>query len=107
MPGGCASPSSWPRPLTAPCRSSTSVSEACPDRRFQALHLGQMTIRPIALALALVAILIPAAPAAAAGSLPSHFGLGLAAQPDATGLSGWLPQSGVPWDYAYQYLAGG
>src|SRR5207248_10839733 len=28
-------------------------------------------------------------------------------QPDSTGLDGWLPSSGVPWDYAYQYLAGG
>jgi hypothetical protein len=39
--------------------------------------------------------------------LPSHFGLGLGAAPDNTGLYGWMPQSGIPWDYAYQYLAGG
>jgi hypothetical protein len=39
--------------------------------------------------------------------LPKHFAIGLSAQPDETGLYGWLPESGVPWDYAYQYLAGG
>ncbi len=50
-------------------------------------------------------------PAARAASVPvhlsNHFGIGLAAQPDSTGLRGWMPNSGVPWDYAYQYLAGG
>ncbi|HET7487116.1 MAG TPA: hypothetical protein VFJ85_04250 [Acidimicrobiales bacterium] len=40
-------------------------------------------------------------------ALPGHLGLGLAAQPDGGGLYGWLPASGVPWDYAYAYLAGG
>lgn len=39
--------------------------------------------------------------------LPDHLGIGLAAYPSANGLSGWMPESGVPWDYAYQYLAGG
>lgn len=39
--------------------------------------------------------------------LPSHFGIGLSAEPDATGLYGWVPDSGVPFDYVYQYLAGG
>src|SRR5215472_3854594 len=35
--------------------------------------------------------------------LPDHFGFGLeAGQGDA-----WMPQSGIPWDYRYQYLAGG
>jgi putative cell wall-binding protein len=42
-----------------------------------------------------------------AATLPTHFGFGLSAAPDATGLEGWMPQSGVPWDFAYQYLAGG
>src|SRR4051794_19447040 len=44
--------------------------------------------------------------ASAPPSLPS-FGIGLAAQPDATGINGWMPDSGVPWSYAYQYLAAG
>jgi hypothetical protein len=48
----------------------------------------------------------PAAWAAETG-LKDHFGIGLAAAPDAGGLEGWLPESGIPWDYAYQYLAGG
>ena len=39
--------------------------------------------------------------------LPRHFGIGLAAQPDNDGLYGWMPQTGIPWDYAYQYLCGG
>lgn len=40
-------------------------------------------------------------------ALPPRFGFGLAAHPDASGLDGWVPESGVPWDYVYQYLAGG
>ncbi len=43
----------------------------------------------------------------AATALPTHFGIGLAAQPTSTDLDGWLPDSGIPWDYAYQYLAAG
>jgi uncharacterized membrane protein len=39
--------------------------------------------------------------------LPAHLGIGLAAYPSQNGLTGWMPESGVPWDYAYQYLAGG
>ena len=39
--------------------------------------------------------------------LPTHLGLGLAAAPDSSELYGWLPDSGIPWDYAYQYLSGG
>jgi hypothetical protein len=39
--------------------------------------------------------------------LPGHFGIGLAAHPDGTGIYGWMPNSGIPWDYAYQYLSGG
>ena len=39
--------------------------------------------------------------------LPSHFGFGLSAHPDNSGIYGWMPDTGVPWDYAYQYLAGG
>lgn len=40
-------------------------------------------------------------------ALPQQFGIGLAAHPDDSGLYGWMPETGVPWDYAYQYLAGG
>lgn len=46
-----------------------------------------------------------AGPATAPSVLPQHLGIGLGAQPDV--LTGWMPESGVPWDYAYQYLAGG
>ena len=39
--------------------------------------------------------------------LPGHFGFGVAAGPGSDGVTGWMPASGVPWDYAYTYLAGG
>ena len=39
--------------------------------------------------------------------LPSHLAIGLGAQPSSQELYGWLPDSGIPWDYAYQYLSGG
>jgi hypothetical protein len=56
-------------------------------------------------------LLVPAVPVASAApvptGLPTHFGLGLAAHPDATGIYGWMPDSAIPWDYAYQYLSGG
>ena len=66
----------------------------------------------LALALAVPALAVPTRPvgvrAASAGSaLPAHFGFGLAASPDGNGIYGWMPQSGIPWDYAYQYLSGG
>jgi hypothetical protein len=50
-----------------------------------------------------------AAPARAAvpTGLPSHFAIGLAGHPDATGIYGWMPNSQIPFDYAYQYLAAG
>src|SRR5437870_3517328 len=39
--------------------------------------------------------------------LPTHVGIGLAAHPDSTGIDGWMPNSTIAWDYAYQYLSGG
>ena len=39
--------------------------------------------------------------------LPTHLGIGLAAHPDSSGIYGWMPDSHIPWDYAYQYLSGG
>ena len=32
--------------------------------------------------------------------LPTHFGIGLSAGPNDDGLYGWMPNSGIPWDYA-------
>src|SRR5207248_2262671 len=57
--------------------------------------------------LAAVIAIAPAGQAAAATSdgLPDHFGIGVSALPDGTGLYGWMPDTGIPWDYAYQYLA--
>src|SRR4051812_8933377 len=39
--------------------------------------------------------------------LPRHLGVGVSATPDDNGIYGWMPNSGVPFDYAYQYLAAG
>src|SRR3954470_21529892 len=56
--------------------------------------------------LMLVASLAPAGHAASTSKgLPDHLGIGLGA--DANGIDGWMPQSKIQWDYAYQYLAGG
>src|SRR5947209_16038267 len=44
------------------------------------------------------------APVAQAASvpagLPTHFGLGVSAAPDNSGIYGWMPTSGIAWDYA-------
>ena len=40
-------------------------------------------------------------------ALPTHFGYGVMAGNDSNGLTGWMPNSGAPWDYAYTYLGGG
>lgn len=39
--------------------------------------------------------------------LPSRVGVGLAASPNDVGTGGWVASTGVPFDYAYQYLAAG
>src|SRR5579871_5831105 len=49
----------------------------------------------------------PAQAASVPSGLPTHFGFGLSAAPDNNGIYGWMPSSGIPWDYAYQYLSGG
>jgi hypothetical protein len=37
--------------------------------------------------------------------LPTHFSFGLLAQ--ASGIYDWMPESRIPWDFAYHYLSGG
>jgi hypothetical protein len=49
----------------------------------------------------------PQAASAAPNALKDHFAIGLSAAPDVNGIDGWMPDSKIPWDYAYQYLAGG
>ncbi len=42
--------------------------------------------------------------------LPTHFGVGLSGGNDQNGIlgvDGWLPQSGIPWDYSYLYISWG
>ncbi len=52
---------------------------------------------------------VPAMTAASvrAGAMPDHFGIGLSAQPAEPNLTGWMPGTGIAWDFAYQYLSGG
>lgn len=50
---------------------------------------------------------VPVYASAVPNGLPSHIGIGLAAEPDSTGIYGWMPNSNIPWDYAYQYLSAG
>jgi hypothetical protein len=68
-------------------------------------------MRRLVAALLAIGLVWPAAPPARAqtppAGLPGHFALGVTAHPDQTGLYGWMPGSGVPWDYAYQYLTFG
>jgi hypothetical protein len=58
-----------------------------------------------AVLLTLVLSMTPVAPVHAQeqGGLPNHFAFGLTAGPG----DRWMPQSGIPWDYRFQYLAGG
>ena len=70
------------------------------------------TLRTALLSAAMLLALVvtsgaPAGAMAPPSGLPTHFGIGLTAHPDNTGIYGWMPNSGVPWDYAYQYLSGG
>src|ERR1700730_13022272 len=60
-------------------------------------------ILAVAVALALFLPLQPPAVQAVPAGLPNHFALGIGAQPGDT----WMPQTNVPWDYRFQYLAGG
>src|SRR3979490_3019249 len=55
----------------------------------------------IVLALVLPFTSLPAA--ALPGGVPTHFAFGVNASPG----DSWMPQSGIPWDYRMQYLAGG
>ncbi len=50
---------------------------------------------------------VATAPRTLPPGLPTHFGFGLSAHPDESGIDGWMPDSGIAWDYAYQYLSGG
>jgi len=40
-------------------------------------------------------------------TMPEHFGIGLQAYPSENGIYGWMPDSRIAWDFAYQYLVGG
>jgi hypothetical protein len=39
--------------------------------------------------------------------VPNHLGIGVSADLGPGGLGGWVPDTHVPFDYVYQYLAGG
>ncbi|HYF75602.1 MAG TPA: hypothetical protein VD973_00565 [Symbiobacteriaceae bacterium] len=46
---------------------------------------------------------LPAYPA----QMPDYLSIGVTAYPDHEGLTGWMPETGIPFSYAYQYLAAG
>ena len=60
-------------------------------------------LRSLIVAVALAVSAPPAAAAQPVNGLPNHFAFGLSAAPGDT----WMPSSGIPWDYRFQYLAGG
>ena len=68
-----------------------------------------MTRSGLALLALLAVLAIGTAPGQASvpAALPDHLAIGVKAAPDATGIYGWMPDTGVPFDYAYQYLAAG
>ncbi|MCU1448078.1 MAG: hypothetical protein JWP02_248 [Acidimicrobiales bacterium] len=70
--------------------------------RLAAIAVAAAALVPIA-RVAPSAAVVPPPPA----GLPTHLGIGLSAHPDDTGVYGWMPNSGIPFDYSYQYLAGG
>lgn len=49
--------------------------------------------------------LAAAAQMSAPAGLPNHFGFGIAANENT--MSNWMPQSGIPWDYTFGFIAGG
>src|SRR5947209_16127907 len=51
--------------------------------------------------------LAPVRAASGPSGLPTTFRFGVSASPSNSGIYGWMPNSGVPWNYAYQYLSGG
>src|SRR3954451_10235645 len=74
-------------------------------RRLSPRALVPLALLVVALTAGLVAP--PPVARAGAGALPRHFGLGVKADADASGIDGWMPGTGGPWDYAYEYLSGG
>ena len=67
---------------------------------------GMRRVAGIFVLLVLASGMAPATAGPRSG-LPTHFGIGIAAEPDQTGLYGWMPKTHIPFDYAYQYLAAG
>src|SRR5438270_11768580 len=76
------------------CQNSTRLS-----RWRAALSLLPALVLEMALVLPLGA---PTANALPTG-LPTHFAFGIGAGAG----DAWMPQSGVPWDFRFQYLVGG
>lgn len=50
---------------------------------------------------------VPASLPAYPSQMPNYLSIGVTAYPDHEGLTGWMPETGIPWGYAYQYLAAG
>src|SRR5579859_588600 len=70
--------------------------------------LGGVAALAVAVAIAQpVQFLQPSVADALPAGLPTHFSFGLGAGADNNGIYGYMPQMGIPWDYAMQYLVGG
>jgi hypothetical protein len=90
------------------------------DRSTRRPH-GRLVALTVALLVAAAAACAPVHPApppsppprpttppnAIPSGLPTRLGIGLAASPNDLSPAGWVASTGVPFDYAYQYLAGG
>lgn len=50
---------------------------------------------------------VPASLPAYPTQMPDYLSIGVTAYPDEEGLTGWMPETGIPFNYAYQYLAAG
>lgn len=77
-------------------------------RMFLRYGLVRKKLRSLSFVCVAAILMIVTAPAAATSPITtSHFGFGVQAGADLTGINGWMPNSGVPWDYAYRYIGGG
>jgi hypothetical protein len=73
------------------------------DRRMSVRRAVVATGSSLTILLALVLRVASLQAAALPAGLPTHFAFGVSAGQGDT----WMPQSGTPWDYRMQYLAGG
>src|SRR5439155_22866941 len=72
------------------------VFSTCRPRHLLSLLAALLVVSTGATPVAAQSVSVPA-------GLPNHFGFGIEAGQGDT----WMPESGIAWDYRWQYLAGG